>query len=539
MPARGRDRPPQVLTSSSQLEPTLTVMDTRTRTKPAVAVVVALVVGVSLLGGCTPHGATLNRPEEPVVLTGDGLPRLVGSAPMRVVGFAWDGDSWHQVPVQVDQRDWVNYGQVYNRPPERWAKLQDGTPWLSLSYTAPTTASPGYRWWDTYTPPDRNPNLDADDEVVFMADDTGKAAPASAGHPAAVVTSTRQRVTVTDPLDPDQVGDLYLYRSTTLTGGGAGTTGVDYRFSLDTGDYKKTYGMGAVSMAPNNGRGPNPEHSTVTAPGYGLTFGDRWLNDGLSITNDGVTSPSGLERAMIRTSSTSCVRSEDTFNGLTNDIYEGAFIANISGPVRAIRSYIGANSGYYTAATDLFYADRHDIVSELRLHEGPGVMTFDDLRTGVAGLSYHDDHTGPGGVRVDGRPDAVGAAPPAWQMITGDLGSLITTRSIDTDIPELEVSTYYKDQSPATPKPCTGDGSAWGQHGIRVTGPDGGQTPCTDPTRYPNGPRGNCPPIPGRDEPYFATATRHRLFGAPNLAPAQAASLAAHIETPLTTTVSP
>lgn len=512
-------------------------MDTPAPNRRIVAAAVAVLVAASVLSGCTEYGATLNRPEEPVVLEGSDLPRLSGADPMRVVGFAWDGDEWHQVPVQVDQRDWVNYGQVYNRPLDRWAELQDGTPWLALSYTAPTTESPGYQWSDTYTPPDGNPRLDTNDEVVFMANHTGKEAPADAGNPSAVVTSTRQEVIVTDPLAPGAVGHLYLYRSTTLTGGGAGTTGVDYTFSLDSGDYRDTYAMGVVSNPPNNRRGPNPEHSTVTAPGYTLDFGDRWLNDGLSIVTDGVPGPSGLERAMIRTSSTSCVRSEDTFNGVTNDIYEGAFIANISGPVRGIRSVLGANSGYYTAATDYFYPNRHDSKAELRLHVGPGVMTFDDMRTNAPGLRYHDDHTGTAGVAVDGQPDVVSSAPAAWQMVTGDPGSLVTTHTIDTDIADLEVSTYYKDQRPAQPQPCTGDGTAWGQHGIKVTGPGGSQTPCTDPTRYPNG--GNCPLIAGRDEPYRATATRHRFFAGPQLSRADAAALASHAQVPLAATVAP
>ena len=45
-----------------------------------------------------------------------------------------------------------------------------------------------------------------------------------------------------------------------------------------------------------------------------------------------------------------CARSNATFA-----YAEGAFIANIDGPIRAIRSYIGANSGLKTQRTEIFY----------------------------------------------------------------------------------------------------------------------------------------------------------------------------------------
>ncbi len=75
-----------------------------------------------------------------------------------------------------------------------------------------------------------------------------------------------------------------------------------------------------------------------------------------------------------------CGRTEDTFDGADNG--EGAFVANISGPVRAIRSYIGANSYKYTVATDIFYPNREDSTVELRGHAGlPGYGQSDDFST--------------------------------------------------------------------------------------------------------------------------------------------------------------
>ena len=43
------------------------------------------------------------RGSEPIVLEGADLPGLTGTAPGRIVAFAWDG-GWEQVPVQIDER---------------------------------------------------------------------------------------------------------------------------------------------------------------------------------------------------------------------------------------------------------------------------------------------------------------------------------------------------------------------------------------------------------------------------------------------------
>lgn len=488
----------------------------------------AVAVAASVLVGCTRYGATLNRPEDPVVLRGSDLPGLTGTDPMHIVGFAWAGTRWHQVPVQVDQRDWVHPGVIRHQPPSAWHNYADGRPFEILVYTPPTAAGAGYRWWDTYTPPDRDPTFDADDELVFLSDYTGQLAPAEAGHPAGVTAATRRLVTVTDPLDRNQLGYLYLYASPTLTGGGAGTTGVQYDFSLVRGEYRATYRMGDNALPPNATSGANPERTTVTTPAYRLSYSDRWTNDGLGVVVDGVAGPSGLERTMMRTSMENCGRSEDTFNR-----GGGGFIANISGPVRAIRSYIGSNSGYYNSATDLFYPRRHDTVNELRLHQGAGVAVFDDFRTGVTGLTYRDSS---GNVAtIDGVPDAVSSSPSLWQMVSSDRGTVLTTRMFDTDIPDYEATTLYRDASPADPPPCTGDVSAWGQNGAHVTGPGGGPLPCTDPTRYPN--PTNCLPVPGRDDAYHATATRHRYVTSGEMSVETANAMGARMLAPLEVTV--
>jgi hypothetical protein len=184
------------------------------------------VAGVALLGlaGCTRFGATLSRPSDPVVLDGSALPKLLGGDPMHVVGFSWDGSAWHQVPVQIDKRDYVSPGQIYHLPSSSYPTLYGTTTsYKILVYTPPASLSPGYTSSGTYTPSDSNPMFDANDELSFLASDTGKQANTAVASPGGVVASTREEVKATDPLNTSDVGYVYLFHSDTLTGGSAGT----------------------------------------------------------------------------------------------------------------------------------------------------------------------------------------------------------------------------------------------------------------------------------------------------------------------------
>jgi len=448
--------------------------------------VFALLPIAILLAGCTKYGASLKPKGDPVVLEGSQVPSLLGAAPDHVVAFAWDGTTWHQIPVQVDERDWVSVGQILHLPPSQWPQV-DGAPYRILVYTAPTWTSPGYTSWDTYTGHDSDPTFDADDEVSFLVDDTGQQAPAGAVPPG-IDPARGQGVEITDPLDATLSGWVYLYSSPDLTGASGGSKHVDYTFSLDRGDDVATYRMGTAALPPNDVAGPNPEHSTVVTPTYSVSFGDRWLNDGVGVTDDNSPGTPMLERTHIEIPSGACSVTEDTADGTVDaSPYEGAFVANIDGPVRAIRSVIGANAGAYTVETDVFYSKSEVTTIDVRQPATASLSVFDDFVTGTSGLAYSDDENVP--VPVDGVPDAVVAThAPAWQMVSGPPGSLITSWSVASSSPGLVTSTYERDQSPAAPAPCTGDSSAWGESGITVTGGSGGPLPCTDPVSCPGAP---------------------------------------------------
>ena len=71
----------------------------------------ALAAAVLLLSGCA-----FQRPEDPVVLKGSDVPRLVGAAPGKVLAFRNLNGRWDQIPVQVDERALIDLGTVYNEP---------------------------------------------------------------------------------------------------------------------------------------------------------------------------------------------------------------------------------------------------------------------------------------------------------------------------------------------------------------------------------------------------------------------------------------
>jgi hypothetical protein len=489
----------------------------------------AVLIAALGLAACTRFGATLSRSSEPVVLDGSALPKLLGGAPMHVVGFAWDGSAWHQIPVQVDERDYVSPGVIYHLPVASYPTLfGTNTLYKPLVYTPPPALTAGYTSADTYTPPDSDPTFDANDELSFLANDTGKQAAESDAAPAGVDASTREEVTARDPLAPNQVGYIYLFHSDTLTGGSAGTTGVKYTFSLDSGNYLSTYKMGEGSLSPNNTWGFNPEHSTVVTPSYSQQLGDRWLNNGLSVTANGGTGADILERTHYYVT-VGCGRSEDTFDGSADNPGEGAFDVNISGPVRAVRSYFGANSYKWTVNTDLFYPSFEETVTELRGHAGlPGYGSADDYVTNTIGLKYTDPRNS--NVTIDGTNDAVtpigyttgSAAPAMWQMVSGPQGSVVTSRTLDTDITGLNVTTVYQDAKVASPAQCTGDAAAWGENGVNVTSPVN-NVPVTDPTLTAT--------------PATFVTHRFRYFEGPNYSASNAAALDADAQNPLQTTV--
>lgn len=453
-----------------------------------IAIAAAAAAVASLGGGGAPGveadaASSLNRPQDPVVLTGAAAPSFLGSAPGDIVAFRYTG-VWQQVPVQVDERAVVDLGTVYNQAP------------IGVAYL--TYADAG-----TYAGADADATLDADDEIVFMAKDAG-GAPAAFSEPGGVLAGSGVQVTVTDPLNPSQHGHVFLFRQDGSLSPGAGQQYVTYGFNLLSGPYLSTYQLLD---------GPNPEDSSVTTPYYAHHFADRWVSDRANIYAGGASGVDILDRHKALFAPGVCVRSEDTFVDA-----EGAFIVNKSGPVRAIRSYIGANSGPLTQRQHVFYERRQDITTNLRVHAISGVMDFFDYSPDATGMTYYNS-LNTGGVTIDGNPETPAAGPYTWEMVTGAQGSLTMAGATSTNISGFAYTSYYLDDTTPPVTQCTGDAFAYGSSGVWVNQ----NIPCTDPDQ-------SCT--------NYLDTSRTMYYDPPGLSVATAQQRAQQAAAPLTSAVS-
>ncbi len=284
-----------------------------------------------------------------MVLKGTDLPMFEGTAPDSLVAFRYE-DGWVQIPVQVDERDVRSYGVVYDFL-DHWSLVGDEPnggelyPFLEEFYTDP----------NTFMGPDTDPMLDDNDEVVFMARDTGNKAPAIAD-PRGVVPGSGFEVLVSDPLD-GTTGYVYLFESAGGLDPSAGQSYVDYQFKLESGDYLGTFRLVGINL----------ELSTASSKFYERTFTSQFRTEVLRITAPGASGVDILDRQKHRISNTTelCISNDSEATG---ERLEGAFVANKNGPVRGIRSHLGWASGPATQQVHFFYEQREDMALHWRVH---------------------------------------------------------------------------------------------------------------------------------------------------------------------------
>jgi beta-propeller repeat-containing protein len=421
-----------------------------------------------------PVGSTLTRSEEPVVVqqslpdqTGSAtgsinvqLPNgLLGIAPGDLVAFRWDG-AWEQVPVQVDERDVMDLNRPYttSRP-----SCSDPC------YSNPPNGGaihPEFTDPNTFVGPDSDPTLDANDEVALMASDAGGPRTTSYS-PAGVDAASAAEVEISDPIDGGH-GYVYLFKDTSGLDPAAGKDYVHYQFNLTNGPYK-TGAYNPTNTTAGNGmtRGPRPETSSVQTDNYKRGFTDRWYDNELRVLRGGATGVDILDRHddQFDAADASCVRDQQTFS-----IGEGAFIVNKDGPVRAIRDFVGANSGPHVQRQHIFYKGLEAINTFLRVHPIPGVVDFFDYSQAGVGLTYKNgvqtptgivSGTPPGGVTIDGQPDTVTGAGssglPGFESVDGPQGGLTMTQRLLTNNPDPSYHLDYRDGNVTNQALCTGD----------------------------------------------------------------------------------
>ncbi|MBK8294469.1 MAG: hypothetical protein IPK93_06735 [Solirubrobacterales bacterium] len=485
------------------------------------------VLGALMLAGFTASQATAapaDRAGDAVVLKGDKT-GMIGTMPGEIVGFKWD-DGWVQVPVQVDERHTINVRQLY--PDDTGTNPYIGD--VELGFEVEVYADP-----KTRSGADSDPTFDVDDELTFMAGDTGTVAPADGDTPpAGTDDSIRTKVDVSDPVGGGDDGVLYLFQSSSLDPS-AGKDYVDYDFKLNnlTGGQTLLDDYGYIHSS-------NPEDSTVTTDKYELHSFDRWQEDELKVKAGNSTGADILDREVAQATKDGCSRSEYTFSGRwtedsksgndgnTDD--EGTYVNVIDGPVRAIRTYMGANSGPYVQREHIYYADHEVNTIYLRVHVMTDLYAWTDYAPSAIGMTYRDMNN-LAGVPIDGVPDTVtptttsevanGAY--AWQQVSGAQGTLSTVVGSTTDIPNPTFGNYYLDDSTPTAGnevQCGGDGQSIGSSGFGILGPI---TPNTDPRLATDSFPVN-----------HLTVDRVRYFGPPSDGVEQAENYRARVEKPLT-----
>jgi hypothetical protein len=145
-----------------------------------------LAVGLALVGSQSKaqpapvSGAAINRPQDPVIVTGANLAAHGGVPVNELVLYAYQANAWTPIPFQIDERT--------NDIAGTYVISDDGL-------------------------------LDANDELVFMAADAGDSVNNNSNWPndAASQAYPRYALRVSDPLNPGNEAWAYLYRSPTLT----------------------------------------------------------------------------------------------------------------------------------------------------------------------------------------------------------------------------------------------------------------------------------------------------------------------------------
>ena len=364
----------------------------------------------------------------------------------EIVAFRWDGTTFQEIPVQVDEMfpyflaNANSSFSVYSGTDKELTYEWDTEAWKMTAgecfkeYPPDDPATPQN---EAAAMQDPVLTLDDDDEIAFMASDAGPRAPADALGPLGT-GSNRQEVAITDPLT-GAVSYVYLY----LRPGGsdfhAGNGYVRYERDANADEYIDRFSFlradPEVLGVSNTGYGPNLAGTVCrTAPGddpdvtndpdvpdgQPRPSTDRFPRDGVTVTTDsyrwratgrwmvremhiakpgqpGVHGPDLIDRWKGRAFQQS---PDGVFGDLTGVGFEdeqvnweanSSLLGERTGPVRAIRETWGADSGTNVTKTETFYRDAVTYRFHVRVHPIPpdGLYTSWDYNAGTAACYFN------------------------------------------------------------------------------------------------------------------------------------------------------
>jgi hypothetical protein len=252
-------------------------------TPSAIRLLRALMIVVATLffaeNGSAVEVKTISRTEDPVVVTGKNIAPLLGADPARLSLLTFLDGKFSPVPFQIDQR-------------------KKNSEYAFMS--GPNASS------------DEDPNLDANDELVFMANDLGDSAP-SGQFPAGAEVGVE--LTISDPTTGNK-GWVYLFR-----------------FAEKAPRSKHDYVRAEISKAENRKR-----VDTIDTTGKGVRMAaplDRFYPDELRMTYpDGRVTPDVLDRLKIRGEMESRVLLR--FDFVLDELIKDKVLAWTDGPVRVL-----------------------------------------------------------------------------------------------------------------------------------------------------------------------------------------------------------
>lgn len=396
---------------------------------------ILLTVGLFLAGGADPRPASaetaapdaIGRGVEPVVVRGLQLREFLGVPESQIFVYRYTGLRWAQVPFQIDELG------------------------LNGEYVA-----------------EADGRFDANDELAILADDLGVRKPPDLALPSVLpVAFGWYELLVTDPLDSERSGYVYVVRSQSLQ-----KEFSDDYVSFDSGFHRivgRTYKMGM----------------SVTFPGI------NYFSVG--------GGPDLLDRNKTRINCTLpgvCPITESTAPPRNMDL-------TVDGPVRVILR--GGEIIAYREKVE-WTVRFENIDTDIRLST--------DFSAQAAGATLYS-LVAPGGVKIDGQSEPFLPRPPSlwWQLNTGT-GSLFHIASIP-GVTSTVINFYADDAS--YDRSDTGDYARYGEVGLTLRAPGDFTYQRTFYTVTPRRPNlgtayAAFARTPLRVTPEFQGSTRHVLF---------------------------
>ncbi|MFN2587789.1 MAG: Ig-like domain-containing protein [Actinomycetota bacterium] len=371
-------------------------------------------------------------------------PPAVGVDPDHVVAYSFDGERFHEIPVQVDER----FPYFLANPNSSFGRYSGTDKELTYAWDTESWKKTAGRCEAEYPEQDTSKlkgfpttdpvaTLDHDDEVVFMADDAGLRADLDVQGPPGT-GEQRQEVALVDPRDPAAESYVYLFLKASGPSFTADNGYVDYERDANADEWIDRHSFASNDPeklgTSNTSYGPNLSGTVCAPDGTVRSSTDRFPRDGVTVTTDTyrwratgrwmiremqVTAPGAARqfgpdlidrwkgRAFQQSpeSTISLVGFEDE---QVNWEANSALLGELEGPVRAIREVWGADSGTNVTKTETFYRDVVTYRYRVRVHPIPpdGLYTSWDYNHDQVATYYNETMTA--GVAIDGVNDDVG-----------------------------------------------------------------------------------------------------------------------------------